>query len=446
MIPGERSQRLSGWGRYPVAPCRQAHAARPVDALALAASAKSIIPRGFGRSYGDSSLNPELTVITGGMDRLIAFDENSGLLTCQAGLCLAEIIDVFLPRGWVAPVSPGTRMVSVGGMIAADVHGKNHHREGSFCDHLAWIDLALADGSVERCSRTEHADLFAATCGGMGLTGIIVHAAFRMKRVETSRIRQRTIRARNLDEAIDTFEDSLGWTYSVAWVDCLAKGAGLGRSIIFLGEHAARDELDHAFRTEPFRRPNRKLRKVALDAPSFALSPLAVRSFNNLYYHSQRPGESLVDLEPYFYPLDAIGDWNRIYGRRGFIQYQCVLPIETSRSGMTRLLNEISAAGAGSFLAVLKRLGSQSFGLLSFPIPGYTLALDFPVSQRNLALLKRLDGITGEYGGRLYLAKDSRAEAATFQSGYPRLTEFRDVRRRWSLDKFSSLQSKRLGL
>lgn len=437
---------LSGWGRYPLAECRLARAARPADAIALSAGADSLIARGCGRSYGDSSLNPDLTVATGAMDRLIAFDPVIGLLTCEAGLCLADLIDIMLPRGWLSPVTPGTRFVTVGGMIAADVHGKNHHGEGSFCDHLDWLDLALPNGRVERCSASENADLFAASCGGMGLTGIVLRAAFRMKQVATSRIRQRTIRARNLDAAIDAFEASLDWTYSVAWVDCLATGSDLGRSVIFLGEHAAAEELPADSRSEPFRRPRRKLKKVPFDAPSFVLGRLSVRTFNSLYYRAQRPGDGLVDLEPYFYPLDAIGDWNRIYGRRGFVQYQCVLPLETSRSGMARLLESISAAGAGSFLAVLKRMGAQSFGLLSFPMPGYTLALDFPAGEANLALLDRLDAIVAECGGRLYLAKDARATAAAFQKGYPRLAEFRDVRRRWGLSRFSSIQSKRLVL
>lgn len=446
MTAAGRLAKLSGWGRYPVAECRLARAARPADARALTAEADSLIARGCGRAYGDASLNRALTVATAAMDRLIAFDADSGLLTCEAGLCLADLIDLFLPRGWLAPVTPGTRFVTLGGMIAADVHGKNHHGEGSFCDHLAWLDLALPDGRVERCSLSENVDLFAATCGGMGLTGIILRAAFRMKRVETSRIRQRTLRVQNLEAAFEAFEASADWTYSVGWIDCLATGADLGRSVIFLGEHARKDELPAADRPDPFRRPNRKLRTVPIDAPSMALGPLSVRLFNSVYYRVQQPGDALVDFEPYFYPLDAIGDWNRIYGRRGFVQYQCVLPMQTSRAGMARLLETISSAGAGSFLAVLKRLGAQSFGLLSFPMPGYTLALDFPVSEANLALLERLDAITTECGGRLYLAKDARASAAAFQAGYPRLAEFRDVRRRWDLGKFSSLQSKRLEL
>ena len=212
MTPAGRPARLSGWGRYPVAECRLTRAARPSDAATLARDADDLIARGCGRSYGDSSLNRSLTLATGAMDRLIDFEPATGLLTCEAGLCLAELIEIFLPRGWLSPVTPGTRFVTVGGMIAADVHGKNHHGEGSFCDHLEWFDVALPDGRVERCSWQENGDLFAATCGGMGLTGIILRAAFRMKRVESSRIRQRTIRARNLDAAIDSFEASLDWT------------------------------------------------------------------------------------------------------------------------------------------------------------------------------------------------------------------------------------------
>jgi FAD/FMN-containing dehydrogenase len=439
--------RLSGWGRYPVADCLTATPANTKEASRDAAGAASVIARGYGRSYGDSSLNPDLTLCARGMDRILAFDDCSGQLTCEAGVLLSELIDTFLPRGWISPVTPGTKFVTVGGMIAADVHGKNHHGAGSFCDHLAWVDLAIADGRVERCSREQNPDLFAATCGGMGLTGVILRASFTMKPVETSRMRQLTRHASGLDVALRMFEEGLDWTYSVAWIDCLAKGKDLGRSVVIMAEHASPAELPAQERAEPFRRQRRRGKSVPVDFPSFALAPLTVRLFNSVYYRAQRAGEALVDVEPYFYPLDAITHWNRIYGRRGFMQYQCVLPLAASRDGMVRLLEAISASGSGSFLAVLKRLGGESFGHLSFPMPGYTLALDFPATDENRALLDRLDQITMELGGRIYLAKDSRASPAAAQSGYPRLAEFREVRSRWGLDaRFQSLQSKRLEL
>ncbi|MEI9928748.1 MAG: hypothetical protein WDN44_15050 [Sphingomonas sp.] len=255
----------------------------------------------------------------------------------------------------------------------------------------------------------------------MGLTGVILRAAFRMIRVETSRIRQLTIRAPDLDAALGLFEASMDWTYSVAWIDCLAAGNTLGRSVVFLGEHARAEDLPPAARADPLALPPARRVRVPVDFPAFALGPLSVRAFNMVYYAAQRPGHALVGLEPYFYPLDAIGDWNRIYGRRGFVQYQCVLPLEASREGLTRLLAEIAAANNGSFLAVLKRMGAQSHGLLSFPMPGYTLALDFPVKPATLALLDRLDAITGEHGGRVYLAKDARARATGVQAAIPGL-------------------------
>ena len=394
--------RLSGWGRYPVIEGPLVSPSNIAEAVAAVGLADGAIARGNGRSYGDASLGLDLTIRGRRLDRFIAFDSGTGILVCEAGVLLAEIIDAMLPRGWFVAVTPGTRFVTIGGCIAADVHGKNHHGAGSFCDHLGWLDLATGTG-VLRCSRTENADLFAATCGGMGLTGMIVRAAVRLQYIPTSAIRQKGVRAPSLAAAMEVFEDSLGWTYSVAWIDCIASGASLGRSVVLLGEHAEVDELpDPAARAAPYYRPVDCTKRVPTDFPAFVLNPLSVRAFNTAYYHTQATGERLVPLNPYFYPLDAVLDWNRIYGKRGFVQYQSVLPQEESRTGLTRLLQEIAKAGTGSFLAVLKRMGPQSFGLMSFPMPGYTLALDFPATPANLALLDRLDAITAEHGGSAF--------------------------------------------
>lgn len=446
LTPGP-TRPLAGWGRYPVAPCG---VATPTSRSALSGGlpdASTSVARGNGRSYGDASLSSGLTVATGKLDRMLSFDEATGLLCCEAGVLLADILGALLGTGWFPPVTPGTKFVTVGGMIASDVHGKNHHGVGSFCDHLSWIDLAIGDGRVLRCSHQENADLFAATCGGMGLTGVILAAAFRMKPVESAWIRQRTLRARSLGEVMDLFEASGDWTYSVAWIDGLASGADLGRSALFLGEHARADELDSARRDAPFARRARKARRVPLDFPRAALSRPNVRLFNMAYFRAQRVGDAVVDLEPYFYPLDAIGDWNRIYGKGGFVQYQCVLPLESSKVGMTQLLTRIAAGGSASFLSVIKRMGASSFGLLSFPMPGYTLALDFPATEATFKLFEQLDAIVGDHGGRIYLAKDSCAKPAMIERGYPRLPEFRAVRERYRLvDRFRSLQSDRLGI
>jgi FAD/FMN-containing dehydrogenase len=406
-----------------------------------------VIARGNGRSYGDASLNPAATIDVRRLDHLIDFDPATSRLTCEAGVLLADIIDTLLPRGWFPPATPGTKLVTIGGMIASDVHGKNHHGAGSFCDHVEWIDLVVDSGEVLRCSLDEHADLFAATCGGMGLTGVIVRACFRLLKVESAAMRQRTIRAPTLKHAFEWFEGSLDWTYSVGWIDCLASGRDLGRSVILLGEHAKVDELPLARRIAPlaWRAPGAK--RVPIDFPAAVLNRTPVRLFNRLYYAAQRPGDAIVDFDPYFYPLDAVRDWNRIYGRRGFVQYQCVLPLAASEAGMTRLLTEIATQGQASFLAVLKRMGPESFGLLSFPMEGYTLALDFPATPENLALLDRLDVITADHGGRIYLAKDARVGARAFAAGYPRLDTFRAVRSRYGLDRrFTSLLSQRLEL
>lgn len=436
---------LAGWGRYPVHDCT---VWQPITAAALSATLAPLptsIARGNGRSYGDASLNPDATIDMRRLDHLIAFDDTTGAMECEAGVLLTDLVAAFVPRGWFLPVTPGTRMVTIGGMIASDVHGKNHHVEGSFCDHLDWFDLDLGHGRVLRCSRTENADLFAATCGGMGLTGVIVRAAFRMLKIETAFMRQRTIRVADLEQALSVFEQWNSSTYSVAWIDCMATGRNLGRSVILLGEHAKVDELDQNRRLTPLSRSVRKPKTVPVDFPSFALCGFNVKMFNHLYYAMQRPGDAVVEIDPYFYPLDALHEWNRIYGRRGFVQYQAVLPLSESEIGMRRLLETISAAGAGSFLAVLKRMGPQSFGMLSFPMEGYTLALDFPATLGNLVLLKRLEAITADHGGRVYLTKDACASPELLGRGYPRLQEFRNLRAKYGLDqRFASLLSQRL--
>jgi FAD/FMN-containing dehydrogenase len=415
--------------------------------IAAIAQAPSMIARGNGRSYGDPALNPRQVIGMRRLDRMLAFDAATGALTCEAGVMLSDVIDALLPRGWFPPVTPGTKLVTIGGMIASDVHGKNHHGAGSLCDHLVDLDLVLADGRTVRCSPTENAALFAATCGGMGLTGVITRATLRLLRVETSRIKQRTVPAANLAEAMAVFEASQDSTYSVAWIDGLASGVDIGRSVIFLGEHARIEDLPAADRATPFARSRRAPKPVPIEFPSFAMSRPVVQLFNAAYVQTHGSGSALVDLDPYFYPLDSLLDWNRIYGKRGFVQYQPVLPLAESRDGLQRLLAEIAKAGEASFLAVLKRMGPQSFGMMSFPLAGYTLALDFQATSANLALLDRLDAIVREHGGRVYLAKDARTSPGMIEAGYPRLGEFRDLRRSLGLtERFASLQSSRLEL
>ena len=403
-----------------------------------------MIARGNGRSYGDAAINRNATLLMRSSDRILAFDADRGVVTCESGILLAEIIDLILPRGWFVPVTPGTKFVTLGGMIAADVHGKNHHLAGSFANHVVSMDVALADGRVQRCGRDENAELFAATCGGMGLTGIILAASIRLIAIETAMIRQETLRARNLTEVMRLFEDSTDWTYSVAWIDCLARGDGLGRSLLYRGEHARAGESPRA--KGELAAVRKRTCRVPFDFPAVALNRWSVGAFNEVYFRSGRRGIRFLDCDAFFFPLDALLDWNRLYGRTGFVQYQCVLPKTASPAGLTALLDRIANSRQGSFLAVLKLLGKAGDALLSFPMEGYTLALDFRVSPETFSLLIELDAIVADHGGRLYLAKDARMGAGMLR-GYARLDAFRALRQQFDpTGKFSSLQSQRLGL
>lgn len=440
--------KLAGWGRYPVLEAR-AHRPRSVEALQkLVVSEPSLIARGNGRAYGDSAINTTATIETRHINRMISFDPASGQLIAEAGVLLGDIIAAFLSRGWFPMVTPGTKFVTLGGSIAADVHGKNHHRDGSFRTCVDWIDVMGPDGEIRRVSPMNDANLFDHTLGGMGLTGIILRAAIRLLPVETAWIRQTTIAAPNLKAAMDAFEAAQGATYSVAWIDCLGTGGNLGRSLVMLGEHAVRADLLPWQAHAPFQIKSKRKLSVPMDFPAFTLNSLTVRAFNALYYWAgaRKTGTQLVDWDSYFYPLDAILGWNRIYGRKGFAQFQCALPLARSETGLTALLSEVAETGSGSFLAVLKRFGKQD-SAFSFPMEGYTLALDFPVTPKALALLERLDQITIAHGGRFYLAKDSRMTSATLHASDPRAADFQSHRgsQRFT-SRFRSAQSERLAL
>ncbi len=439
--------KLSGWGRYPVHHARMETPRDEAALRALVTEKTQMIARGNGRAYGDSAINPSATIDMRGMNRMLAFDTESGQLTVEAGVILGDIIAAFLPRGWFPMVTPGTKFVSVGGAIAADVHGKNHHKEGSFRNSVDWVEVMGADGKVTRCSPKKNAALFDYTLGGMGLTGVILRAALRLRPVETAWIQQTTLPAISLKAAMAAFENAQDATYSVAWIDCLATGEELGRSLVMLGEHARLDDLPKAAQRTPFAIPKKTKRKVPLDFPGFVLNKFSLKAFNSAYYKAgqKKKGTTLIDWDSYFYPLDAILDWNRIYGRRGFAQFQCVLPLDTSEAGLSRLLETIAATGSGSFLAVLKRFGAQE-SAFSFPMEGYTLALDFPISPKTHALLERLDAITLEHGGRFYLAKDSRMSADTLVQSDDRVPAFQTQRTKKNWTRFSSVQSQRLAL
>lgn len=427
--------KLSSWGNYPSICAETIQIERsPVVHL----PSFSAIPRGFARSYGDSAL-AESVLSTLPLNHFVRFDEQTGLLRCDAGLSLADILSTFVPKGWFLPVTPGTKFVSVGGAIASDVHGKNHHKDGCFSEHVHSFTLMIGEQAYE-CSKQSNAELFHATCGGMGLTGVIVEACIQLKPIESALINQTLLTAQNLAEVLDLFEQHESATYSVAWIDCLAKGDSLGRSLLMLGEHSASGDLSV-----------HQLSKLSIpfNLPSFCLNKFSVQAFNTLYYHRNRCRQSVSTqhYDPYFYPLDGVSHWNRLYGKNGFTQYQCVLPKSAGLAGLTEILCEVSAVGQGSFLAVLKALGPQNQNLLSFPMQGYTLALDFKVNSQVFALLNKLDIIVQRYGGRLYLTKDARMSEAMFKSTYPNWEAFQEVRERYGAAAlYNSLQSKRIGL
>lgn len=432
-------QLISGWGRYPVI---DANVTRPITASQskiICEEYAGFIPRGLGRSYGDSSLQTNILDCTA-LNFFENFDPKTGLLTCGGGVSLKDILDVFVPQGWFLPVTPGTRWATVAGAVASDVHGKNHHGAGTFSQHITSMQMLLGTGQIKEVSADGEPELFRATCGGMGLTGIILSATLRLQKISSSNILQTTIKANNLSEAMDIFESHWDSTYSVAWIDCMATNAALGRSLIMLGEYANDQDLQLS---------KEKSFSVPKFFPSQLLNSYSIKLFNALYFNKQlmQKSNAVVGYKNFFYPLDGLSHWNNLYGRQGFSQYQFVLPQEAGLEGLTQMLKKITASGYGSFLAVLKKFGPQNENYLSFPILGYTLALDFKISQGALSLMDSLDRMVLDYGGRLYLTKDARMSEQTFKSSYPEWHRFEEIRERYgAVGKFSSLQSKRLGL
>ncbi len=432
---------IAGWGKFPIIDSEVFTPRSPAELAGLFGRSPPFrgIARGMGRSYGDSALAPR-TIGTLSLNHILDFQPEQGTVRCQAGATIADLLEVFVPRGWFPPVVPGTKFVTVGGAIASDIHGKNHHLEGSFCDHVSSIELMLPDGRPVTCSGKTRPDLFRATCGGMGLTGVILEAAFKLKPIRSAFIRRTTLKAANLAEAMELFETHAGAPYSVAWIDCLSTGRRLGRSLLMLGEHDTDGRLEMS---------RRKGFSVPIDMPGFLLNRFSMGAFNGLYYHRvRRPrAEATIHYEPFFFPLDAVADWNRLYGKNGFTQYQLALPREAGQEGIAAVLGRIAASKQGSFLAVLKAFGKGNRNFLSFPTEGYTLAVDFKLDGSLLKMLDELDRVVLDHGGRLYLTKDTRMSESTFKRSYPGWEGFQKVRRRYKADTaFHSLQSDRLGL
>lgn len=418
------------WGRYPSAK-QELIAVTKRQANPFVSGAKSFLGFGQGRSYGDCCLNDGgALLLTRHLDAMLVLDEQSGILRCEAGTTLAQVLEVVVPRGWFLPVTPGTKFVSVGGAVANDVHGKNHHGSGTFGQFVRSFELLRSDGSRVLCSRTESPELFAATIGGLGLTGLITWVEFSLKKIEGPWIDMESVKFSNLEEFFAlSGESDKSFEYTVAWLDCVSKGSKFGRGIFMRGRHADLRSVASPSLVARLR-PT-----VPFDCPSWLLNGLTVKIFNEVYYRKQRVNHrrDVVHYDPFFYPLDSVGHWNRIYGRRGFLQFQCVVPSTGPRRPIELILQEVVAQGDASFLAVLKEFGTlQSPGLLSFPRGGVTLCLDIPWrGERTLQLFHRLDAMTREFDGALYPAKDATMSPESFIRYFPRWKEleaYRDPR------------------
>ena len=407
-------QKVTNWGNFPVVE-KEIKSEDSIEKIKdFVRNNNEVIARGNGRCYGDASLSEHI-FSTKRLNKFISFDRLNGIIECESGVLLSQILEIIVPQGYFLYVTPGTKFISVGGAIASDVHGKNHHAEGCFSEYVEAFSLLNENSEVITCSRTENTDKFWATIGGMGLTGIILSAKFKLKNIETAYIRQESIKAENLDEIFKLFEESESWTYNVAWIDCLQTGKNIGRSILMRGEHAFKHELPKKLQQNPLRLKQKFIPKVPFYFPDFMLNKWSVRLFNYLYFNKQKRKEikNFVDYETFFYPLDVVNDWNKIYGKKGFIQYQMVIPKAQGKEGMRKILDTIAKSGNGSFLAVLKLFGKENpLAYNAFPLEGYTLALDFKVNSKLTKLVADLDEIVEEFGGRIYLTKDSMSKSS----------------------------------
>lgn len=429
----------SGWGKFPQIDCEKFTISQHTNLHDIIVQHDSSIPFGNGRSYGDSALGEHLLNLRH-KDFFLAFNKETGLLHVQAGVLLSEIIEHYVPLGWFLKVTPGTKLITIGGAIASDVHGKNHHIEGCFSECVKEFTIMLANGETTTCDKENNPDLFHATCGGQGLTGVILDAKIYLKRINSQFINQTTIKTANLQETFEAFEKYQDMPYSVAWIDCLAKDKEIGKCLLMVGDFRDDGDLDYNHKQQA---------SIPFNFPTWSLNNWSVKAFNWLYYHkvTERVSHQKVDIDSFFYPLDALGHWNRIYGKNGFTQYQFILPKETSFEGLKDILSTISESGKGSFLAVLKLYGKANNNWLSFPMEGYSLALDFKIEPGLFQLLDVLDSIVLKYGGRFYLAKDARLSKAVFEQGYPNIERFREYRKENNMStKFQSLQSKRVGI
>lgn len=439
---------ISGWGLYPQTGARVFRLSSPEELVQLIHKEGSMVARGLGRSYGDAAIAPTV-VDTTALNRFLDFDAFRGSLYVEAGASIDQILRWSVPRGWFLPVVPGTKYVTLGGAFASDIHGKNHHAQGSFSDQVEEVELFTSRGDLIRCSRQEKPELFWATAGGLGLTGIIVRLRLRLRPIETAYIGKRTLKAPNLPTILQLFDEYQQSTYSVAWIDCLARGKRLGRSVLFLGEHLGLDQLPSHLRPQPLSVHSGPRVRIPFYFPGWTLNTYSLRTFNTLYYWLSGPENrpAVVHYDSFFFPLDKVYHWNRIYGRRGFLQYQCVVPRKDGQAILTEILDRISRSGLASFLAVLKLFGPSDGRYLNFPMEGYTLALDFPRLPSVFPLLDELDELVDEVRGRVYLTKDARLHPKHIPRQYPQWQDFIVLKNEVDPEqKWASLLSQRLQL
>jgi decaprenylphospho-beta-D-ribofuranose 2-oxidase len=445
---GPFTTRLSGWGANLRVDCVFVEPENEPQ-VASAVDRAGTIPRGVGRSYGDAALNAGGRVVgLRRLDRYIAFDDASGALTCEAGVTLDQIIHDFAGRGWFPMITPGTKFVTVGGCIANDVHGKAHHVQGCFSACVDSFTVLLASGEVVVSSRTQNPDLFWATFGGMGLLGLILTATIRLRRIETTYFRQKTIRVNDLESMLAALEENdRTFPYSVATLDVFASGPRLGRGVINVGDHATRAELPPERAADPLRISGPPRVSVPFDLPELTLNRLSMRFLNAVIQKARSHTATFAHYESFFYPLDVLAHWNRGYGRRGFTQYQFVIPFDDALRRLREILSTVLFSGELPFLNVLKRFGKESEGILSFPREGYTFAIDFPIRKNTPSLLQRLDAMVLEAGGRIYLGKDAYVDAATFRAMYPRIDQWLAVKAKYDPGVvFTSNLGRRVGL
>jgi decaprenylphospho-beta-D-ribofuranose 2-oxidase len=442
-----KKEKLAGWGNYPIS---ESYIIRPRNEQDLQEAIKKdqLIPRGLGRSYGDQALNKDnFVAVCTQLNYFIAWDDKEGVLECEAGVSLEEIISVFAPKGWLPMICPGTKFVTIGGAIANDIHGKAHHIDGSFVNCVISFSILLADGRRLTASRTENADLFWANFGGLGLLGIILTAKLKLRKIETTYFRQKSLVIKNLDHMLEALEKyDHEYNYSVAWIDALAKGEKLGGGVLTLGNGAKFNELPDHLKGNPLKlHPETKL-SVPFFLPSFTLNNLTVRILNRVIAFVQNSSKEFIHYEKFFFPLDAINNWNRGYGKRGFIQYQFVIPEENGRRNLIAILEMIAGSGCTPFLNVFKKMGDAQ-GILSFPFKGYTLAIDFPVTKALLSFTPLLDAKVLEAGGRLYLGKDPILGEKMFKAMYPQYEQWLAIKQKYDpATEFSSDISRRIGL